>query len=695
MIAPRVAALVVLAATVLPFAAQPAAAQESDAAGDDPVMQSEDPAVTGIATPPPEARRAASAEVAAASSGYSFSAQGLADVQAAAVAYPRPSGCSLSTNGLAALMLSPTYPETGAGSAATPSPMTLSRWDRDIALYSLSDTSSYVRAFWHPGIGVWQFDSAGLWGLTAYERMTTASAAPLAANVMGARYCNAAKSGLSGSAARASAWGPWVACRSGACETIFNAIYQGTSTPVDVTADSSVARAGGVVSTTCAPPGMSSRSCMHVDPGAAQGHLGWTGTPSGSASVAPLSFPFDVVKVGTDEWRLWDADDTGYGVDIAAKKPLATNARSKQNPDQPCERISPITWYVNGSVVDSVDRSGCKDVYPPPGLAQTDTSVSGTYQVLAGDFSGDGLDDIFWYAPGGSKDYLWRSPVTSHTSVEVGVSGTYVPLVGDFDGDDRDDIFWYRPGSGADYVWTGRTNSPSSSPFGDHAVTVNGNYEPVVGDFDDDGVDDVFWFRPSSSTHYLWFGASGLAFRSVPVSTAIDAIDATGDFDGDGRTDLVDHRPGAASDSILYANGSGFDRHTVSVSGSYELLAGDFDDNGADDLYWYSTGAGNDYVWFHETRRPASGTQPSGAPANLASGKQGAAIDGPNGTDVVWVQQGDGGEEYWTFSGRSLTRSTSLSMGAQRQLIVGRWTDAGEGVLLYAPGSTGEAFWTR
>lgn len=695
MIAPRVAALLVLAATAFPLAASPVLAEDAVEPSNDPVMRSEDPAVTGIASPPPEEQRVSAAEVSAAASGYSFSAQGLADVQSAAAAYQRPSGCNLSTNGLAALMLSPTYPETGAGSSATPSPMTLSRWDRDIGLYSMSDKSTYVRAFWHPGIGVWQFDSAGFWGLTAYERMNTSSAAPLAASVMGARYCNATKSGLSGSAARASAWGPWVACRSGACESIFDTIYRGTSTPLDVAADSSVGRGGGVVASTCAPPGMAARSCMHVDTAAAQGHRGWTGTPSGSTSVAPLSLPFDVVKVGTDEWRLWDADDTGYGVDIAARKPLVANARSKPNPDQPCERISPITWYVNGSVVDSVDRSGCKDVYPPPGLQQTDKSVSGTYQVLAGDFSGDGLDDILWYAPGGAKDYLWRSPVTSHTTVEVSVSGSYVPLVGDFDGDDHDDVFWYRPGTGADYVWTGRSGSPAASPFGNQRVTVNGHYEPVVGDFDGDGVDDVFWFRPSSTRHFLWLGRAGLAFRSVPVSMAIDAIDAIGDFDGDGRTDLVDHRPGATADSVLYSNGSGFDRHTVSVGGSYDLFVGDFDENGADDLYWYSTGAGNDYVWFHEPWRPLPGTQPSGASANLASGKQGAPIDGPDGTDVVWVQQGDGGEEYWTFSGRSLTRSTSLSMGAQRQLIVGRWTAAGEGVLLYAPGSTSDAFWTR
>ncbi|WP_436793013.1 FG-GAP repeat protein [Actinospongicola halichondriae] len=696
MIAKRLVVIAAVAASWLTFAATPpASAEGSGSAEPDPVMESEDPEVTGIATPPPASAQASSAEARAAATGYSFSAQGLADVQSAATAFPRPTGCSLSSNGLAALMLSPTFPETGAGSAATPSPMTLSRWDRDIGLYSMSDKSTYVRAFWHPGIGMWQFDGAGFWGLTAYERMNTTTAAPLAATVMGGRYCNAKKAGLSDASARASAWGPWVACRSGACQQIFDSIYQGTSSALDVQSDSSVGRAGGVSTSTCAPPGLSSRSCNHVDPGDAQGYLGWTGTPSGSTSVAPLSYPFDVVKVGSDEWRLWDRADTGYGVDIAAKKPLTANPRSKTNPDRPCERISPVTWYVNGSVVDSVDRSACADLYPPSGLSQTSTKVSGTYQVVAGDFSGDGLDDIVWYAPGGAADFLWRSPVTSYTDVSISISGTYEPLVGDFDGDGRDDIFWYKPGSGADYVWTGKTNSPASAPFTNHSVTVNGSYDPVVGDFDRDGTDDIFWLSPSSTRHYLWTGATGLAFDSTPVTLAIDGIDGVGDFDGDGRTDLVDHRPGAAEDAFFFATGSGFVRRAASVGGTYDLEVGDFDDNGVDDIYWYSVGAGSDYVWFNDPGIPSPGTQPAGAPANLASGKTAAVLDSANGSDVVWARPGTGGDEFWTFSGRSLTRSTNLSVLEDYRMIVGRWTAGGDGVLFYAPGSTPDAFWTR
>ena len=40
--------------------------------------------------------------------------------------------------------------------------MTLSRWDTQSSLWAFGNKSTpYQRAFWHPGVGMWQFDSAG------------------------------------------------------------------------------------------------------------------------------------------------------------------------------------------------------------------------------------------------------------------------------------------------------------------------------------------------------------------------------------------------------------------------------------------------------------------------------------------------------------------------------------------------------
>ena len=114
--------------------------------------------------------------------------------------------CGLGTDQLAAMMLTVIYPEAGASGEQSPSPMTLSRYDTQSGLYAFGDKNTpWQRAFWHPGVGLWAFDSAGGWDLTAVGAISTWTAAAQAATVMSSRWCanpSAPTSGLRGSAAR-------------------------------------------------------------------------------------------------------------------------------------------------------------------------------------------------------------------------------------------------------------------------------------------------------------------------------------------------------------------------------------------------------------------------------------------------------------------------------------------------------------
>lgn len=97
-------------------------------------------------------------------------------IKAATEATTRCAG--LSAPGLTALVVSPIFKESSAATLPTsaPSPMTLSRYDEwngvmatttnvsaNYGLYAFRDPyTAYTRAYWHPGIGIFQYDSAGV-----------------------------------------------------------------------------------------------------------------------------------------------------------------------------------------------------------------------------------------------------------------------------------------------------------------------------------------------------------------------------------------------------------------------------------------------------------------------------------------------------------------------------------------------------
>jgi hypothetical protein len=225
--------------------------------------------------------------------------------------------CGLSRDRLAAMMLAPTYPETGASGTAAPSPMTLSRWDTQSRLYAFADRSTpWQRAFWHPGVGMWQFDSAGFWNLTAGGKISTWSSAQQAASTMAQRWC--------ANPTRRHVWAPWYACASSTvCEDIYNFIFDGIRLR-NLTTLTSVSREGGMVNRTCRF-GTVNVVCSYVDPNRAQGHRGWV---SPGAGPSPITAPFYVVSYGGREYRFWLREDTGYPFTIRADKPITANART-------------------------------------------------------------------------------------------------------------------------------------------------------------------------------------------------------------------------------------------------------------------------------------------------------------------------------------------------------------------------------
>jgi len=258
----------------------------------------------------------------------SFGSQPLDDVIAAANANTvnRP-GCPLTGARLAAMMLAPVYSETGAitSRSHTPGPMTLSRWDTQSALYAFGNSSTqFRRAFWHPGVGMWQFDSAGFWNLTTAQAISSDNSANMAAKVLADRFCSSSAATILDR--MRFAWAPWYACATGAskCIEVFNELFV-NNTFANVVRDPSVGRLGGMVARTCRIGGVTQLPCHRVDPGAAQGYAAWAIAGFGPT---PVTAPFYNYVIGDIEYRYWTATDTGYSASVIASKRITANART-------------------------------------------------------------------------------------------------------------------------------------------------------------------------------------------------------------------------------------------------------------------------------------------------------------------------------------------------------------------------------
>ncbi|MCC5953285.1 MAG: S-layer homology domain-containing protein [Acidimicrobiia bacterium] len=282
-----------------------------------------------------------------------FGGTPLDEVLAAAQANARPD-CGLSRDRLAAMMIVPTFIETGAPANRAPGPMTLSRWDLQSSLYAFgSSSTAYQRAYWHPGVGQWQFDSAGFWPLTAADAIDARQSAQLAAQIMSSRYC-ASTATTVGNKMRF-AWGPWYYCTTSGdnvCILRFREIFQNGEL-TNIVRDNSVSRYGGMVQRTCRVRGIGEVSCWYIDPAKAEGHASWA-VPS--AAPTPVTSPFYVFEANGREYRYWLRQDSGYDRTVLAHKPVTANARTS------------LTWKLATDAVDGLcdldaGRGACSEPF--------------------------------------------------------------------------------------------------------------------------------------------------------------------------------------------------------------------------------------------------------------------------------------------------------------------------------------------
>ncbi len=144
---------------------------------------------------------------------------------------------------------------------------------------------------------------------------------------------------------------------------------------------------------------------------------------------------------------------------------------------------------------------------------------------LSGRFSAASGADILFFGYDSYPDHIVHvakagtGATASARAITIG--GRYTPFVGDFDGNGIDDVFWYNGRPNADFIWFFHPDGSYTS----RRTDVNGAFQPVVVDTDGNGVDDIIWYGYLGARDYIWRFTPGGGHTSEPIAIG-------GHFDG-------------------------------------------------------------------------------------------------------------------------------------------------------------------
>lgn len=291
---------------------------------------------------------------------------------------------------------------------------------------------------------------------------------------------------------------------------------------------------------------------------------------------------------------------------------------------------------------------------------------------------------------------------TTHGELDSWVKGS-TRLVGDFNADGRQDVFIYRPGSGQELLIAGNDARNYWMANASQNIQMSGTYTPVVGDFNGNGTTDILWYAPGKASDVLWAFHTLSSFTVTPVNIDGTYRPFVGDFtskDGRGADDIFWYAPGRGADAIWQgASGSKvkFTSIPQSISGTYTPLVGSFT---PDPATGGSTDATLDVFWYAPGATADSLWRGDGlghfSPRAYSVGGTYQPVvgffDGFGVQDIFWYSP-NGNDSVWLADPDSgLLTAHAVSMGPGFTPVAGEFTVPDEPIYWYSPTGV-DQFW--
>lgn len=237
--------------------------------------------------------------------------------------------------------------------------------------------------------------------------------------------------------------------------------------------------------------------------------------------------------------------------------------------------------------------------------------INGFDETTVGDFDGDGRDDILFREIDSGENRIAFARGNEDFSIVLNripqgwINGYDKVVAGDFNGDGRDDLFFREIDSGANRIVFAAPGHNEEFWVATNLIApshVNGYDRMVAGDFDGNGSDDLFFLVRASGANRIAYSVGGLQFSIATERIGASAVNnydevVAGDFDGDRRADLFFRQTVSGANRFAFSRGDGFtivsDRlGRGAINGFDQVVVGDINGDNYDDLFFRAIKSG-------------------------------------------------------------------------------------------------------